>query len=131
MSLQHSDYHNGDMSVVVLGIGRQRHSRHGHWEEIDDIVCIERLHDIARNKRLVDARVLVSLQLGQLFLPYVHHRKLLSGEKFVGEVGCGGLQSVWTPAESPRGSGELKRKTERVSDVSVVDSANSTTTLEK
>ena len=93
-----------------MGTGRQRHSRHGHWEEINDIVCIERLHDIARNKRLVDARVLVSLQLGQLFLPYVHHRELLSGEDFVEEIGCGGSQSVWIPAESPRGFGELNRK---------------------
>jgi hypothetical protein len=49
------------------------YSRHGHWETIDDEVGVEWLQDIARQQAVVDARVLVLLELGKPVLTNVNH----------------------------------------------------------
>jgi hypothetical protein len=47
--------------------------RHPHGEAVYHDVRVERLQDIARNQTVIDARVLVLLELRELVLPYVHH----------------------------------------------------------
>ena len=49
------------------------YSRHRHWETIDDDVGVEWLQDIARQQAVVDARVLVLLELRKPVLTNVHH----------------------------------------------------------
>jgi hypothetical protein len=49
------------------------YSRHRHWETIDDEVGVEWLQDITRQQAVVDARVLVLLELGKPVLTNVHH----------------------------------------------------------
>jgi hypothetical protein len=56
-----------------------RDLRHGHREALDDHMGVEGLEDISRDETVVDAGVLVLLQLGQLALPDVHHGWRVSG----------------------------------------------------
>jgi hypothetical protein len=47
--------------------------RHRHRKEFDNDIGVERLEDIFRGQGLVDTRVLVRMQAGQVFGTYVHH----------------------------------------------------------
>ena len=60
--LAHEAIHFGDV-----------HLRHPHGKAVNHKVVVERLHDISRDKTVVNARVLVLVQLRELILPYIHH----------------------------------------------------------
>jgi hypothetical protein len=49
------------------------HLRHPHRKAVNHKVVVEWLHDISRDETVVNARVLVLVQLRELVLPYVHH----------------------------------------------------------
>ena len=49
------------------------HSRHGHWETIDDHIRIERLEDISWDQGMVHSRIFVRFQARKVFLSYVDH----------------------------------------------------------
>ena len=48
-------------------------SRHRHREALDGDIGVKWLQDIFGDQRLVDASILVFMELGQHALPYVHH----------------------------------------------------------
>lgn len=47
--------------------------RHAHREAFDNNLCIERLEDVFRGERVINARILVVPESRELFLPDVHH----------------------------------------------------------
>lgn len=62
---------------------------HAHGEALDDYIGVEWLEDILGNERVVDCRILVLLQVRQVFLSYVDHLggELAAGECFFGPLG--------------------------------------------
>jgi hypothetical protein len=63
--------------------------RHPHWKAVDYHIVVEGLENILREQAVIDARVLVLLELGQLILSDVHHdEKSLVGANLVVVDGC-------------------------------------------
>jgi hypothetical protein len=71
---QHSSYQIWSVHVSSSFNGsRKRDLRHRHREALDNDIGIEGLEDVLGHQRLVDAGILVLVQLGQVALPNVHH----------------------------------------------------------
>jgi hypothetical protein len=59
------------------------HLRHPHWKAVNHHMGVEWLQNISREQAMIDGRVFVFLELGQLILSYVHHScSGLAGAKF-------------------------------------------------
>lgn len=46
---------------------------HGHGEALDDHIGVEGLQDVLGRERVIDARVLVLFEVGQILFPHVNH----------------------------------------------------------
>lgn len=70
--------------------------RHPHGEALYDDVGVKGLHDVARDQTVVDAGVLVLLELGELVLANVHHGCEVAAEGVMpkGEVRRGEVKRV-------------------------------------
>jgi hypothetical protein len=61
------------VSKVSWLMWRKGDIRHRHGKTFDNDMSVERLENISRHQTVVDGRILVLLELGQVILPYVHH----------------------------------------------------------
>jgi hypothetical protein len=77
---------------VVLSAKVQQeavYSRHAHWETFDHEIAIERLEDKPTDRRVVDARIFVVLEIREVMLPDVHHRCVIARLRMRGRLLCG------------------------------------------
>ena len=56
---------------------KRHYSRHAHGETLDHDIVIEWFQDKSAYQRMVDSRIAVFPQFGQLMLPDVHHVALV------------------------------------------------------
>ena len=72
-SSQGSAYERISTISISITTPKYNHSRHPQRKTMNNNIGIKRLQHISRDKTMVDARVLVLVELGQLVLANIHH----------------------------------------------------------
>jgi hypothetical protein len=79
-----------------------RNLRHPHWKAVDHDIVVEGFENIAREQAMVDARVLVLIELRELILSDIHHDEV--GLSRAGSVVVGRVSVLWVIIKSRKSS---------------------------